>query len=166
MNPQTLTEILTIQFGYNGYTFSLNLNGLDNDEALDQPTPGGNCLNWVAGHIVSSRAGILTVLGQDPPYPAEKYKRYERGSKPVTKAKGTVPLTEIQADFAATRDALAAGLTSLTAERLAEKAPFSPANNEQETVGSLLAGLAFHESYHTGQLGVLRRLAGKEGGLQ
>lgn len=166
MNPQTLTEILTVQLGYTGYTFSLNLNGLDNDEALVQPEPGGNCVNWVAGHIVSSRAGILKVLGQESPYPPEKYKRYMRGSDPITKPRGTVPLTEIQADFASTRDALAAGLAALTAESLAEKAPFSPANNEQETVGSLLAGLVFHESYHTGQLGVLRRLAGKEGGLK
>jgi uncharacterized damage-inducible protein DinB len=166
MNPQTLAEILTVQFGYTGYTFSLNLKGLDNDEALVQPTPGGNCLNWVAGHIVGSRAGILKVLGQESPFEADKYKRYVRGSSPVTKARGTIDLTEIQADFGTTRDALEAGLASLTPERLAEKAPFSPANNESETVGSLLAGLAFHESYHTGQLGVLRRLAGKEGGLK
>jgi uncharacterized damage-inducible protein DinB len=166
MNPQTLTEILTIQFGYTGYTFSLNLTGLDNDEALVQPTPGGNCLNWVAGHIVMSRVGILQVMGQEPPFPATKYQRYERGSAAVTKTKGTVPLTAIQADFAATRGVLAAGLASLTSERLSAKAPFSPANNENETVGSLLAGLAFHEAYHVGQLGVLRRLAGKEGGLK
>ncbi|MBU1676531.1 DinB family protein, partial [bacterium] len=52
---------------------------------------------------------------------------------------------------------------SLTEDRLDEPAPFSPGNDETETVGSLLAGLAFHESYHCGQLGLLRRLLGKDG---
>ncbi len=36
-------------------------------------------------------------------------------------------------------------------------------NDEKETIGSLMAGMAFHEAYHCGQLGVLRRMAGAEG---
>jgi uncharacterized damage-inducible protein DinB len=166
MDSQTLAQTLTVQHGYTGYTYSLNLKDLNNDESLRQPSPGGNCINWVAGHVVASRAQILQVLGQELPFEINKYDRYGRGSQPVTKAKGTIPLSEMLADFAATRDGLAAGLAALTRERLAEKAPFSPANNENETVGSLLAGLAFHESYHVGQLGVLRRLAEKDGALK
>ncbi len=46
------------------------------------------------------------------------------------------------------------------------KAPFSPKDDENETVGSLLAGLAFHEAYHTGQLGILRRVSGADGAVK
>jgi len=38
-----------------------------------------------------------------------------------------------------------------------------------DTKGSLaakLAGLQFHEAYHAGQLGLLRRIAGKKGAIQ
>ena len=35
-----------------------------------------------------------------------------------------------------------------------------------EAVGSLLAGLLFHEAYHVGQTGVLRRLIGMDGALK
>jgi hypothetical protein len=67
------------------------------------------------------------------------------------------------ADFSATRKILMTGLVALTAEKLEAPAPFSPSNDQEETIGSLLAGLLFHESYHIGQLGLLRRLVGKDG---
>jgi len=163
MDAQTLIQTLSIQFGYTANVYGGTLKGLSDDDALGQPSPGGNCLNWVAGHIVDSRGATLELLGQDRPFPSDKYARYVRGSEAVTGAEGSVPLSEMLADFAATGDGLKAGLAGLTSERLAEKAPFSPGNDEKETVGSLLVGLAFHESYHCGQLGVLRRMAGKDG---
>ena len=163
MDAQTLIQTLSIQFGYIGFVFGGNLKGLSEEDGLKQPSPGGNCLNWVAGHIVGTRGALLEVLGQERPFPADKYARYDRGSEAVTGAEESVPLSEMLADFAATGDGLKAGLAGLTSERLAEKAPFSPGNDEKETVGSLMAGLAFHESYHCGQLGVLRRMAGAEG---
>jgi len=57
------------------------------------------------------------------------------------------------------------GLANLTPERLDEKAPVSPTNNPNETVRSLLAIVGFHQAYHAGQLGVLRRIAGKPGAI-
>jgi len=164
MDPQTFSQTLTTQYGYTAFTFTANLKGLTDADALHQPDPGGNCLNWVAGHIVGSRAGTLAVLGQELTFPADKYDRYQRGSEPVTnEQEGTVPLSEIVADFASTQDSLQVGLAALTDEKLAAEAPFSPGNDENETVGSLMAGLVFHEAYHIGQLGVLRRMAGEEG---
>ncbi len=166
MNPQTLSQTLTIQFGYTTFVFGAANKGLSDEYALKQPSPGGNCLNWVVGHVVHSRAGALQIMGQKPPFAVEKYSRYERGSKPVAGTEGTIPLSEMVTDFAATEAGLAAGLASLTNEMLAAKAPFSPGDNPKETVGSLLAGLVFHEGYHLGQAGLLRRLAGEEGILK
>jgi len=159
MDPKTLN----VQYGYTTWLFRKTLKGLSEAAALKQPAPGGNCLNWVSGHIVQSRGDTLKVLGQDLPFPADKYARYDRGSDPVTDPEGTISLSEMLTDFAATQDGLKAGLAGLTGDYLAAKAPFSPGNNDKETVGSLLAGLVFHEGYHVGQLGILRRLAGEEG---
>ena len=58
------------------------------------------------------------------------------------------------------------GLAALTAEQFAAKAPFSPRDRDDETIGSLLGILVFHQSYHVGQLGVLRRAAGLEGSVK
>jgi hypothetical protein len=37
---------------------------------------------------------------------------------------------------------------------------------DAETVGSAAAAFVFHESYHLGQSGILRRVAGEEGAIQ
>ena len=41
--------------------------GLTHQESLLQPQPGGNCLNWVVGHLVGNLVIILSVLAGDPP---------------------------------------------------------------------------------------------------
>lgn len=163
MNAETFARTLKIQYGYNTFVFNGNLAGLTEADALSQPSPAGNCINWVAGHILQARGGTLAVLGQPLPFAEDKYDRYQRGTTPITDAEGTVALADMLTDFAATEEALQAGLSALTPDMLAAKAPFSPGNDENETIGSLAAGLVFHEAYHNGQLGVLRRLAGASG---
>lgn len=163
MDARNLAQILTIQMRYTDYVFEANLAGMSAEDGFRQPEPSGNCMNWVAGHIVGSRGGTLRVLGQDSPFAADKYARYERGTETLSGSDESVSLVEIMADFSAAKEGLAAGLAGLTDEMVAGKAPFSPGNNPEETVGSLLAGLVFHESYHCGQLGVLRRMTGREG---
>ena len=59
-----------------------------------------------------------------------------------------------------------AGLASLTADKPNSPAPLSPRNNSNETVRSLLTLVTVHQAYHAGQMGLLRRLAGKEGAIR
>jgi uncharacterized damage-inducible protein DinB len=59
-----------------------------------------------------------------------------------------------------------AGLAALPEERLAERVPMSPTGNPNETVGTMLATIVQHQAYHSGQLGVLRRVAGKPGAIK
>lgn len=163
MNAQELSRFLTIQFRYTTNLFQRSLEGLSEEDGLRQPQPAGNCANWVAGHVTNSRLGILKLLGRKPPVDPEPYGRYQRSSDPLTAGDGALTLERIRHDFAATGDALAAGLAELTDEAIAAPAPYSPAGLPDETIGTLLVMLVFHESYHVGQLGLLRRLAGIEG---
>ena len=165
MDLETLRWTLALQFRYTTHVFQANLAGLTDDDALRQPQPGGNCLNWVAGHVVGTRGALLGLLGQECPFPADRYARYRRGSAPVTGADGALALATLAADFAATAGPLRTGLATMSAGALAARAPFSPGGRDDETVGSLVVGLAFHEAYHTGQLGTLRRLCGAAGAL-
>lgn len=162
----TANQILATQYGYTAYAFAANLKDLSDEDGLLHPATGGNCPNWVAGHILHSRVATLQVLGQEIPFAPDKYDRYKRYSEPVMEATGTVPLSEMLADFAATNEAVQAGVAALTPEVMSAKAPFSPFDDEKETVGSLAAGLVFHESYHIGQLGVLRRVVGAPGAIK
>ena len=166
MHIETFARTLAIQFAYTSYVFNANLDGFSDEEAFAAPEPGGNCANFVAGHIVQARGGTVAMLGQECPFAADKYDRYERGSDALTAGdEGAIPLAEIIADFEATEAPLRLGLNAMTPELLSAKAPYSPGNDPDETVGSLLAGIAFHEAYHTGQLGLLRRISGADGAV-
>jgi uncharacterized damage-inducible protein DinB len=59
-----------------------------------------------------------------------------------------------------------AGLAMLTPEALERPMPGPDSGGElTETLRSLLATILFHQGYHAGQTGVLRRIAGKPGAI-
>jgi uncharacterized damage-inducible protein DinB len=165
MNAQALAEILTIQFRDTHWVVLANLKGLADEQYFQAPQGGGNCLNWVLGHLVQARNGALIMLGQDPVIDAGLIDRYQRGSDAVTADDDAVPSVDLRSAFKRSQRGLLTGLDGLTDGAIAAPAPFSPTNDPDETVGSLLAGLLFHEAYHAGQLGVIRRTLGVPGAV-
>jgi len=161
--PRDLAQTLAVQYAYTAWVFTKTLEGISHAESLTQPAPAGNCLNWVAGHIVATRMGTLELLGENTLWEDHWRERYRRGSDAVRDGGDAADIAEIVRAFGASQDPLMQALPGLKPDRLDAPAPYSPGNDPDETVGSLLAGLAFHESYHCGQLGVLRRLLGKDG---
>ncbi|MBD3163139.1 MAG: DinB family protein [Candidatus Eisenbacteria bacterium] len=159
-------EWLAMQFELCGFAFGRNLDGVTEEEALTAPPGGGNCLNWIAGHILASRNGVLRGLGAEPVWEERESKRYGRGAAPITSAQEAVPLSKILPLYEVAQDRIRTGLRSFDPDRLADPAPFSPIGRDDETIGSLIASFAFHEAYHTGQTGSVRRALGKPGGLQ
>lgn len=154
-------KTLTYQFGLTSYVLERNLSELSEQESLINPEPGGNCLNWVLGHITRSRNQALGVLGQKPLYPAEDFRAYG-GEEPFDRD-AALPLEELKRRFKALQEPLVKAIGAMTSGAMDRPAPFSPTGNPDETMGSLLAAFAFHEAYHVGQTGILRRVAGREG---
>jgi len=142
-----------------------NLDGIDHDASVRQPSPAGNNLNWIFGHLVSAYDNLLPILGADPVLSPEQKERYERGSQPLTDRGEAVSLDELRQAWTTAHERVIEGLAGLPEDRLSEPAPFSPGNNPDETIGSLLAVFAFHQAYHVGQLGLGRRIAGFEGAV-
>ena len=128
-----------------------------------QPQPEGNCINWVLGHLIDAYDKTLLVLERTPVMGAERTKRYERGASPLREGSEALEMHGLLGAWEEAAKRVDAGLAGLTAERLDEKAPFSPTDDPKETVRSLMSKLLFHQAYHAGQLGLLRRLAGKAG---
>ena len=52
--------LLRQRFQMNHWAAHANLQGISHDESLVHPEPAGNCLNWVLGHVVATRNGVLT----------------------------------------------------------------------------------------------------------
>ncbi len=159
------TLVLSQQVQMVRAVIATNLNGISHPESLIQPRPAGNCLNWVIGHLLCTYDKVLPLLGEEPVYAGKLQELYDRGTPALSDASPALPLDELLRGLNMASERVQAGLRRLSPARLAEPAPFSPTNNPRETVGTLLATLLFHQAYHAGQTGLLRRLAGKQGAI-
>jgi len=144
----------------------LNTDGITQEDSLVQPQPGGNCFNWNVGHLVFANEQTLQVLREPPVLGEEALKRYARGSEPLRDGTEAMPLEKLLAAWDEGCARIEQGLAKLDPARLAEPAPFSPRRDPNETVGTLLSILMFHQAGHTGQTSLLRRIAGKPGAIR
>lgn len=143
-----------------------NVDGLTHEESLMQPQPGGNCLNWVMGHLTVVYDKTLPMLGQESVLPKDVWQLYDRGTPPLQDGTKAMPFNELLQAWNDACQRFDTGLSTLNAERLDQKAPASPTNNPNETIRSLLTTIGWHQAYHAGQTAILRRLAGKEGAIR
>ena len=146
-------EYLLSQFQASHYVLHKNLEGISHEESLKPLAGGGNSMNWVLGHLVATRQLVLELLDQTPIWDAELRAAY--GGAPLETSR-MAPFKDLVGALDRSQELLQSGFGNLTAEKLAAPALGS-------TVGGFLATLAFHEAYHGGQIGMLRRPLGHPG---
>jgi hypothetical protein len=137
-----------------------NSAGVTHQQSLMTPAGGGNCLNWIVGHMVNARADAIRMMGAEPPFPQARLGRYTQGAPPLHEPAEALQFEDLIAGFIELEQPLVNAIRAATPAQLAQPFPNSPTGNPNETVGSMLAAFAFHEAYHLGQTGLLRRMAG------
>ena len=142
---------------------NLTMDAMSQADSLQRPEPAGNCVNWVMGHLVCVYNEILPMLQQQRLTDRAALKQYARGAAPLTDPAEARPIDSLMKEWDEACDRFDQGLAGLNEEALHAPAPMSPGNDPNETVGSLLGLITFHQAYHAGQLGLLRRIAGKPG---
>lgn len=151
-------ETLIGSFALTHRIIKLQTDGLSHGDSLIQPPFRANCLNWVLGHIIVGRESVLKLLGEAPIWDKEKVSRYVSGSDPITISEQALPLETLLGDLDRQQQQISAALEQTAPERL--ETPVESRGNER-SLGQAIAGLHWHETYHTGQLELLRQLAGK-----
>lgn len=139
------------QFAISYKSIRLNCADISHEESLYWPEPGGNCLNWVLGHELLSRKEVIRLLNQSIET-FDSHQVYKRGTKPKTNQNHFLNF-----------DAL---LTLLEKTQKVILKGFNNPNDDSDNTLSEIAFLTFHEAYHAGQIGLLRRLIGKEGQIK
>jgi uncharacterized damage-inducible protein DinB len=165
--PQTRSQdLLCLQLAFHRVVVERNLGDVTDAEALLVPHTGGNPIHWVMGHVLRSRSLWLEAMGEAPILTEAEAAPYQAGS-PAGEATGDpLPLSDLRQRFLAAHDTLTAALQKMPDDRLGEASPWSPTGRPDETFGTLAASLLFHEAYHLGQTGVLRRALGKPGAIR
>lgn len=164
-NPSPKIEVFRHQMGAINYTLRTNLAGISHEQSLIQPQPAGNCLNWVLGHLLTVQQATVELLGQESVIDEARIKHYERASEPLTDPTEALPFEELLEAWNLATERVDAGLAAFDPGGLGEPAPFSPGNDPDETIGSLLSVICFHQGYHAGQTGLLRRLVGEDNAI-
>jgi uncharacterized damage-inducible protein DinB len=151
--------------GFQGAYMVLKLNsaGVTEEKGREHPMKGASCLNWVLGHVLYVRSlfgpalGIKTEIGPD--WAAV----YSRGTSGKVEVGTGATLADLEAHYERSNAAVLARIAELTQvelDKIIDHPAFGPKPLEQ-----YLALLLMHESYHIGQLGILRRGLGLPPGL-
>lgn len=157
-----LSQVLIKQYELNLFTVLKNVEGISEEEARQTPT-GSSSMNWILGHLAYARNGVHGYLGLEPAFPAELAAAYANGTAPSTDAPCEVG--QLVGFLQASQEALSAHLAKVGDSGLEGHSPEPFVVTGSTSVALNAGALAFHESYHCGQLGVLRRALGKGAGI-
>lgn len=133
--------------------------GLTPEQWLARPGDHSNHITWIVGHLIWSRHALINRVGGDWSCPdlelfARSAKLGEGAIYPAPEA-----LLDLWRDSAV---ALNATLETLTPEALAAPAPPGPPSPDGKVSG-FIGVLAWHETYHLGQIAYLRAWLGAPG---
>lgn len=139
-------ETITV-FKYNNFVVNKNLEGISQEDSLVSPANGGNCINWVLGHITVTRDEMLKEMGLEKICDEVMRGLYIQGSKPIERDTA-LDVNFLLKKYNESQDMIVNELASkeFTEEKI-----------------KIFAGFGFHEAYHCGQIGILRRVAGRVG---
>lgn len=154
---------LAYQLELSNKVFEMNTRDVSHEESLATPPKGGSCLNQVVGHLTRTRNMALGSMGQKSPYPMEDFDPYDDRTGVPFRRENALPFDELRRRFTAMQEPLVRAINRMSPEVMAAKPPRPFTGEPNETVGSNMATLVFHECYHVGQTGVLRRVSGKPG---
>jgi len=146
-----MNEEVKILFQYNHFVLSKNLEGISQEESLEGPQAGGNCINWIVGHINVTRDDLLAALGIEKMCGEKLTALYIRGSAPI-RPDNAEEIGKLLKIFNESQAKISKAL---------DEKDYKDMEKSKE-----LAGLGFHEAYHVGQTGILRRVIGKEGTIK
>ncbi|MBN1550690.1 DinB family protein [bacterium] len=140
-------------FAFNDSALEINMEGISHDDTLINAPNGGNNINWLLGHIIVSRDLVFQALETDCMSDASITKKYDRGTSSVPKS-DAISLDELHRMHKATSRAIKENLLAFDPEKLTDQ--------KRE----MLLFLALHEVYHIGQIGLMRRIIGKQGAIR
>ena len=129
-------------------------------ESLIRPS-AGNCLNWIVGHILVSRGTILEILEEQPLLSDVQSMPYQRGSRP-NESDYLLPLSALMQRLGSSQERIVSSLEKKSPEWLNSSNLEKEIEWQKQPRRDQLMFLHFHEAYHIGQTGILRRIIGKE----
>ena len=135
------------------------LKGIDDTAYRQVLLPGTSSMAWILGHMTGSRFLMNKLLGGTEKSPNSE--PFHRGATDIDHA-ALPTVDEIMALWTSMAEILPGRLDSAPDEVLNAAGPEGLPSMDGTILGNLTF-LALHESYHLGQLGLLRKASGQPG---
>jgi DinB superfamily len=142
--------------------FNNVLDGIEDRKGSDRLSDYVNHLQWIAGHLTNSRYHLSPALGLASHFPFEDVYTdlsqpppYNRAIDPSVKYPS---LTEIKKSWNEFAPGFADKISGLSSEQLGTETPVTVPTGK--TLSDLLSFIASHESYHIGQMSIIRKYLG------
>ncbi len=147
-------------YRFNDQFLTKAVNDLPAEDWLKRPNGTSNHIAWIVGHVIWARKAVLGRLGTE--WSAPWLGLYSRGAKLDEAA--AYPSSEALMDaWKEVGAALSAALENASDEMVGKPAaPPSPPTTDGNVSG-VIRFLAYHESYHVGQVAYLRTWLGHKG---
>ena len=134
------------------------LAGLSREQLNRRCGPDSSPVIWLAGHLVSGRYGMAELSGMDGGAPwQDLFKRHSKIVEPASYPE----VAEIEEAWLGISERLTRRLRSLTNAKLDSPSPRTFPVVDKSVRGGL-AFLVWHETYHVGQMGFVRKWLGFE----
>jgi len=133
------------------------LDGWNEDQVRWRPSPDTNSAAFIALHLVDSRHYIAKLVGVTMENP---FASLLEGAKTIDDVKAWPPLEEVRGAWKAVTGNVRERFKTLAPEDLAAKAEWADVPIDDKTNAGMLIFMMQHESYHLGQLAILRKQAG------
>ena len=145
-------------FRMNTRLFRNCLAGLTDEQAAERPSRSTNNAAYIAAHVVEARSFLLKMLGGTQPSPIWADLA---DARKIDEVRRFPPLAEMLDAWTRVSHGLRDRIAAMTAAELdaAVQSPFPLPVSDPSAIG-LLTFFAQHDSYHIGQLAMLRKHAG------
>jgi hypothetical protein len=148
-------EFIAKSFEANTPVFPQALDGVSEEELRRAPSDHNSSMLWLAGHLVRGRGRALIALGLS----ADPWDMFGRGTH-LDPSVHYPTKQEILHRWAEYSGQLHHALRGLKDGDIKKQAQMPNPPSLDGTVGGQVAFLAFHEAYHIGQLGYVRKWLG------
>lgn len=140
------------------------LQDIDESTWFDMPAPGINHVAWQVGHLAASQVALIHVRcfakDYDSCTPAGFREMFGKGSSPKADPSAYPGIADIRAAFDRIQAEAIELITTMPESDLNRPAGTEPHPLFSTRQGAI-ATAALHETFHAGQIALLRRLAGK-----
>lgn len=157
---------LLAQYDLHDVLFNNVIAGISDEESNQCISDPMNSVKWLAGHLLWANANLANIGGANIEVKWRDHFHTKQGGSEAdfNAPKSELPtLEEIKNKWNADTAIIRKGLESLPDEALNTvievRHPIAPFDN---TLAGLWAFINDHQSYHIGQIGILRRALGKE----